>query len=236
MTYVFPPHTLPSLAVNGTRARFPVNEIYCVGRNYADHAIEMGSDPDREPPFFFMKAGFSLLEDGGHMDWPGFSEDVHHEVELVVALGPVEGRGSENPAVAMQDAMSLVYGYAVGIDMTRRDLQAEAKDKARPWEAGKTFLHAAPCSDIRPIASSGEVNAGEIYLEVNGERRQSGDINQMIWKVPEIISRLSALFVLAPGDLIYTGTPAGVGPVAPGDRIDAAIAGVGHLSVGIGQH
>ncbi len=227
MSYVVPPAEPPSLAVIGTSDRFPVNEIYCVGRNYAEHLMEMGDDPDREKPCFFMKPGFALLEDGGTMHMPSLSTDVQHEVELVVAIG----KGGLD--LRVEDALSCVYGYAVGLDMTRRDLQAEAKARGQPWEVGKTFLHAAPCSAILPVADGGtrDIMAGEIYLDVNGERRQTGNINQMLWKVPEVISRLSTLFILAPGDLIYTGTPAGVGGVASGDRIEAAISGVGHLSI-----
>ena len=163
------------------------------------------------------------------MCYPAWSEDVQHEVELVVALR----EGGEN--VSVGDAMSLVFGYATGIDMTRRDLQSEAKKKGRPWEAGKTFRHAAPCSAIMPLAVTGILSEGTVSLAVNGEQRQHGNINQMIWKVPEVISRLSELFVLQPGDLIFTGTPAGVGPVMPGDRIEANIEGPGLLNITVGD-
>lgn len=229
MNFVFSPIDRVALGVTGSDDVFPVGQIYCVGRNYAEHAIEMGHDPNREAPFFFMKPGYAILEEGEEMRYPSHSSDVHHEVELVVALV----RGGENVAVA--DAMDLVFGYAVGIDMTRRDLQAQAKEKSRPWEAGKTFKHAAPCSDIIPIASSGEIRSGAISLSINGEERQRGDINQMIWKIPEVIAKLSELFVLQPGDLIYTGTPAGVGPINPGDEIEAKIEGVGRLNIRIGE-
>ncbi len=223
--YVIEPAAQPILNVAGDERVFPVNEIFCVGRNYADHAIEMGGDPNREPPFFFMKPGFAILGDGGVMEYPAFSNDVHHEVELVVALG----QGGTD--VSEEEATSLIFGYGVGIDMTRRDLQSLAKEKSQPWEAGKTFRHSAPCSNIVPIAQTGELTEGAIWLEINGERRQTGNINQMIWKVPEIIARLSSLFTLAPGDLIYTGTPAGVGPVQKGDAIVANIEAVGRLNV-----
>jgi len=217
VTYVFKPRDVVSVPVAGSAARFPVNNIYCVGRNYADHAIEMGGDPNREAPFFFMKPAFAVLSDGAEMKYPSHSNDVHHEVELVVALQ----RGGTN--ISVEEALSLVYGFGVGVDMTRRDLQGEAKEKSRPWEAGKTFQHAAPCSALRKLSEVGQLNEASITLRINGETRQAGDINQMIWKVPEIISRLSELFVLQPGDMIYTGTPAGVGPVRRGDAINAHI-------------
>ena len=223
MSYVIKPAVINTIPVSGVESSFPVNNVFCVGRNYADHAREMGADPDREAPFFFIKPAFSILTDGAEMTYPGMSDDVHHEVELVVALGD----GGQN--VSVEEAPGLIYGYCVGIDMTRRDLQAEAKEKSRPWEAGKTFLHAAPCGNLLPIIQSGEINAGAIQLSIEGDIRQSGDVNQMIWKVPEVISRLSELFVLQPGDLIFTGTPAGVGPVQRGDLIEASIGGLPEL-------
>jgi fumarylpyruvate hydrolase len=214
-----------SLAVMGHKGRFPVQQIYCVGRNYADHAVEMGHDPVREEPFFFMKPDYSILQDGEVMTYPGMSQDLQHEVELVVALGS----GGQNIDVAQ--ASACIYGYGVGIDMTRRDLQGQAKDQSRPWDAGKSFLHGAPCSALVTSLDAGNIDAGSISLAVNGEIRQSGDLAQMLWKVPEIISRLSMLFFLQPGDLIFTGTPKGVGPVHPGDTINARINGVGELSI-----
>ena len=229
MTYVIEPTPRVSIPVTHGGGLFPVNKIYCVGRNYAEHAIEMGADPDRELPFFFMKPGYAVLTGGVDMIYPNHSKDVHHEVELVVALA----KGGSDISVA--DAMTLVFGYGVGVDMTRRDLQGEAKEDRRPWEAGKTFRHAAPCSDLVPIAESNEINSGAISLSINGQVRQSGDINQMIWKVPEVISRLSELFFLQPGDLIFTGTPAGVGPVHRGDLINASIVDVISLSFRIGS-
>lgn len=229
MRFVVKPAGQVVLPVNGSIDVFPVGQIYCVGRNYADHAIEMGHDPDREEPFFFMKPAYAVLQDGEQMQYPALSSDVHHEVELVVALG----LGGQH--LPVRDAMELVFGYAVGIDMTRRDLQAQAKEKSRPWEAGKTFKHAAPCSAIAPLASTGEMNDGLIQLSINGDDRQRGDINQMIWKVAEVISRLSELFVLQAGDLIYTGTPAGVGPISPGDNIEAQIDRVGSLNIKVGE-
>lgn len=224
MSYVFDPRDVVSVPVDGSMDRFPVNNIYCVGRNYAAHAIEMGFNPDREAPFFFMKPAFAVLSDGAEMKYPAHSKDVHYEVELVVALHI----GGTN--ISVDEAMSLVYAYGVGLDMTRRDLQGEAKETSRPWEAGKTFLHAAPCAALHQWSEAGQLNDASITLSVNGETRQAGNINQMIWKVPEIISRLSELFVLQPGDMIYTGTPSGVGPIQPGDQVSAKIDGLSELS------
>jgi fumarylpyruvate hydrolase len=225
MEYVIPVQTTPSLAVEGTRGRFPVHRIYCVGRNYAEHAREMGHDPDREPPFFFMKPADAIVTDGGDFAYPSHSTDVHHELELVVALG---SGGTEVPAAR---ALDLVYGYAVGLDMTRRDLQAEAKKMGRPWDTVKAFDGSAPCSPIRRASEIGHPTRGAIWLEVNGTSRQRGDLSQLIWKIPEMIAYLSTLFTLAPGDLIFTGTPAGVGPVERGDGLKGAVDGVGTLTV-----
>jgi fumarylpyruvate hydrolase len=216
-----PPVTIP---VAGVEAVFPVNNIYCVGRNYADHAIEMGGDPNREAPFFFMKPAYAVSTNGVAVSYPSHSMDVHHELEMVVALanGGVD--------ISVDKAMGLVYGYSIGVDMTRRDLQAEAKDKRRPWEAGKTFAQAAPLADLLPISETGEINAAEIQLVINGAVRQQGNVNQMIWKVAEIISRLSEMFLLQAGDLIFTGTPAGVGPVEIGDEVNATLTGLPELN------
>ena len=222
---VIPAPPAPSLPVDGSAQRFPVRRVYCVGRNYAAHALEMGHDPDREDPFFFQKNPDGLLPGGGRFPYPPATNEVHHEVELVVALA----RGGRDIAVA--DALSHVYGYAVGIDMTRRDLQAVAKKAGRPWEAAKAFEHAAPCSAIAPAARIGHPDRGAVSLEVNGELRQEGDLAQLVWQVPEIVSLLSALFTLAGGDLIFTGTPAGVGPVARGDRLHGRVAGVGEIDL-----
>lgn len=215
-----------SLPINDSDQSFPVQNIYCVGRNYADHAMEMGHDPDREEPFFFMKPAYTVLPDGGDLVYPPLSQDVHHEVELVVALG--EG-GSNIP---VSSAADHVFGYGVGLDLTRRDLQSEAKAQSRPWDAGKVFLHAAPCSKL-VLKTDGLIDAGNIQLFVNGEQRQQGNINQMIWKIPEIISKLSMLFPLQAGDLIFTGTPAGVGPIFPGDNLLALVENVGALNVSV---
>ncbi|GHC78986.1 fumarylacetoacetase [Limoniibacter endophyticus] len=202
-----------------------MRRIYCVGRNYAAHAIEMGHDPDREPPFFFQKNPDNILPAGSDFPYPAASQDVHFEVELVVALAK---GGADIP---VGSALECVYGYGVGIDMTRRDLQAEAKKLQRPWEIGKAFESSAPCSVIVPASKIGHPDQGEIWLEVNGARRQTGNLNQMIWKVPETISYLSGLFTLAAGDLIYSGTPAGVGAVTQGDIMVAHVDGVGTLEV-----
>lgn len=221
--YVIPAPTVASLPVQGTDARFPVHRIYCVGRNYAAHAVEMGHDPDREEPFFFLKSPTTLLTDGADFPYPSASEDVHHEVELVVALS----NGGRDIAVA--DALSHIYGYAVGLDMTRRDLQAVAKSHGRPWEVAKSFEHSAPCGPLIPAAQTGPLSQGEIWLDVNGTRRQTGDLDQLIWKTAEVISYLSGLFDLRAGDLIMTGTPSGVAAVSRGDQMHAHIAGVGDL-------
>lgn len=223
--YVIAPPAVTVLPVHGTDGLFPVRRIYCVGRNYAAHAIEMGHDPDREEPFFFQKNAGDLLPPGADFSYPPHSADVHFEVELVVALG---GGGRD---IAMAEARDCVFGYAVGIDMTRRDLQALAKEKGRPWEAAKAFDASAPCSTIVPATRIGHPDSGSITLDVNGKRRQSGDLSQMIWKVPEIIAKLSGLFTLSPGDLIYTGTPSGVGAVMRGDAMKAQISGIGSLHV-----
>jgi fumarylpyruvate hydrolase len=223
--YAFPPQPQPTLAIRGGDELFPVHRIYCVGRNYADHAIEMGHDPDREPPFFFLKNPDSLVPDGGEFPYPDASRDVHHELEMVVGLA--EG-GKDIP---LDRALDHVFGYAVGLDMTRRDLQGEAKKLGRPWEVGKAFEHSAPCSALVPAREIGHPAKGRVWLEVNGKPRQNGDLSQLIWKVPEVISYLSGLFTLRPGDLIYTGTPAGVGAVVRGDRLHGGVDGVGELKV-----
>ncbi len=221
--YVIELPAAPSLAVRGTDARFPVRRVYCVGRNYADHAREMGHDPQREQPFFFQKNADSVVADDGRFIYPPATQEVHHEIEMVVAIG---GGGTNIP---VGQALRHVYGYAVGLDMTRRDLQADLKKQGRPWEVAKAFDGAAPCSEIAPAAMVGHPDKGAIWLDVNRGRRQSGDLGQMIWKVPEIISHLSSLFALRAGDLIFSGTPAGVGPVVRGDELFGCVAGVGEL-------
>ena len=225
--YVIAPPPVPSLAIRGSERRFPVHRIYCVGRNYAAHAIEMGHDPDREAPFFFQKSPDTLLPGGSEFPYPDKTEDLHYELELVAALKS----GGKN--IPQAKALECVFGYAVGLDMTRRDLQGEAKKMGRPWDVGKAFDHSAPCSEIVPADTIGHPDAGAVWLEVNGELRQNGDLNQMIWKLPEIISYLSGLFTLAPGDLIYSGTPAGVGATVRGDTLHGGVAGVGELEISI---
>ncbi|EAR52754.1 fumarylacetoacetate hydrolase family protein [Oceanicola granulosus HTCC2516] len=223
MDTVIPPpplHTIPT--IDG--GAFPVRRVYCIGRNYAAHAREMGHDPDREPPFFFQKNPDNL-DPSGTFPYPPLSSDVHHEVELLVALAT----GGSNIAAA--DALDHVWGYAVALDMTRRDLQGEAKARGRPWEIGKAFERSAPVGPLHSAATVGHPARGAITLAVSDTPRQQGDLAQMIWSVPEIIADLSAHYALAPGDVILTGTPAGVGPVAQGDRLEASIAGLGTLSV-----
>ncbi|MEF2547721.1 fumarylacetoacetate hydrolase family protein [Aurantimonas sp. E1-2-R+4] len=224
MSHVFTPAAIPALPVRGSADTFPVRRVYCVGRNYADHAIEMGHDPNKEEPFFFQKNPDNLTT-GDTFPYPGKSSDVHHEIELIVCLG----KGGEE--ISVEDALSHVYGYAVGLDMTRRDLQGVAKKLGRPWEVGKAFEDSAPVSEVVPASAIGHPDAGAIWLKVNGETRQSGDLNQMIWKVAESISYLSGLFRLAPGDVIMTGTPAGVGAVQRGDVLEGHIDGIGDLKV-----
>jgi len=224
LALVFDPPPPVALPVQGRDARFPVRRVYCVGRNYADHVREMGHDPDREEPFFFQKNPDNLVLDG-RFPYPSRTEDVHHEVELVVALA----QGGED--IPVDAALDHIFGYACGIDMTRRDLQAAIKKAGRPWTPAKAFEHSAPISAIAEATRIGHPSSGRIWLAVNGERRQEGDLGQLIWKVPEIIAHLSSLFRLAPGDLVMTGTPAGVGPVVRGDRMTAGIDGLGELAV-----
>lgn len=215
------------MPVDGSDELFPVHRIYCIGRNYAEHAREMGSDPDREAPFWFMKPADAVVLPGSAVPYPPRTTDLHHEVELVVAL---QGAGRN---VSPAEVQALVFGYAVGIDLTRRDLQAEAKRTGRPWTTGKAFDHSAPMSAIRRAAAAGHPRRGTIELFVNGERRQAADLADMIWGVDEAIADLSTLFELKPGDLVFTGTPAGVGSLHPGDRLVGRIENVGELEVSI---
>ena len=224
--YLFEP-VIPALPIAGHDALFPVRRIWCVGRNYADHAREMGADPQREPPFYFAKPADALVPGGGALAYPPRTDDLQHEVELVVALGC----GGAN--IAPEAALEHIFGYAVGLDLTRRDLQAGAKQKGQPWEMGKAFDRSAPISVLQPAAIVGHPRRGAIRLAVNGVERQRADLADMIWTVPEIVANLSALIAMAPGDLIFTGTPAGVGALAAGDRVDASIVGVGELVVSI---
>jgi fumarylpyruvate hydrolase len=225
--FVVPAPTQIGVAVKGTQSLFPVRRIYCVGRNYAAHIREMGGD-EREPPFFFQKPTDAIVADGAVVPYPSLTQDLQHEIELVLAIG---GRGRNVPT---DKAAGLVFGCAVGIDLTRRDLQFKARDAGRPWEPGKSFDHSAPISAIAPRGNAGLPARGSIQLSVNGAVKQQGDLQQMIWNCDEIVSELSRLFELFPGDLIYTGTPSGVGPVRPGDVIDGSIDNIGTLRISIG--
>jgi fumarylpyruvate hydrolase len=217
-----PPIT--TVAVTGTDAVFPVTRVFCVGRNYAEHAIEMGHDPDREPPFFFTKPANAVVPEG-RLPFPTQTQHLHHEIELVVALG----EGGRD--IAVERALDHVFGYGVGLDMTRRDMQAQAKKAGRPWDMAKGFDQSAPTGPLRTVEDVGHPEQGAVWLRINGEPRQEGDLDQQIWKVPEMISHLSTLVALLPGDLIMTGTPKGVGRVEPGDRLNGHIDGVGDLNV-----
>ncbi len=231
MSYVIPPAPLPAAPVAGSTDSFPVRRIYCVGRNYAAHAREMGSDPERDPPFFFCKPADAIVAvaQGATADvpYPTQTANYHHEVELVVAIGK---RGRD---IAVADASEHVWGYAVGFDMTRRDLQFALRDKGRPWELGKAFDHSAPIAPIVPASRSGHPTGGRIWLTVNGMIKQEGDLADLIWSVPETIAHLSKYFELFPGDLIFTGTPEGVGPVVRGDLVAGGVDGFGELSIRI---
>ncbi len=220
MTYVVAAPAQTSVEVAGSSERFPVHRIYCVGRNYAAHAREMGMDPEREPPFFFSKPADAVVPNGASVPYPPRTGNLHHEIELVVAIGT--GGRDITPA----DALAHVFGYAVGNDLTRRDLQFAARDKGQPWDVSKGFDRSAPVTAIRRAAEVGHLERGRIWIEVNGERRQQADLSEMIWNVAEIVAELSTLFDLAPGDLIFTGTPAGVGPVQRGDSLVGGIDGL----------
>jgi fumarylpyruvate hydrolase len=227
MDYVIAAPPLTTLAVDGDERRFPVRRVFCVGRNYAGHAREMGHDPDREPPFFFTKPADAVVPGGGTIPYPPATRDLHHEVELVVALGK---GGVDIPEV---QALDHVFGYAVGIDLTRRDLQAEAKEQRRPWDMAKAFDRSAPVSALRPATQIGHPESNPIQLAVNGQVRQASTLAHHIWSVAETIAFLSGLVELAPGDLIFMGTPEGVGAIARSDRLEASIEGVGELRVTI---
>lgn len=229
MSFVFPPPALPAVEIQGRSERFPVHRIYCVGRNYAAHAREMGKDPEREAPFFFAKPADAIVANGARIPFPSRTADLHHEIELVVAIG----KGGVD--IAVEQALDHVFGYAVGLDLTRRDLQAEAKDKGRPWDTGKGFDRSAPITAITPSDRFDRLDNGNIWLAVNGVRRQQGALADMIWSVPEIIAELSTLFELAPGDLIYTGTPAGVAAVHSGDRLEGGVDGLETLRITLGS-
>ena len=217
------------MAIAGSDDLFPVHRVYCVGRNYADHAREMGHDPDREPPFFFQKSPDNLLPSGSpqgsNFPYPTKSVNVHHEIEMVCALG---SGGNDIPK---EKAMDLVWGYGVGLDMTRRDLQGDAKKAGHPWDLAKAFEYSAPISPLLPATDTENMAQARIWLNVNGETRQNGNTNQLIWSVPETISYLSGLFELRPGDLVFTGTPAGVGAVFKGDVLEGGVEGLGEIKI-----
>jgi fumarylpyruvate hydrolase len=217
-SYVFPPTETPSVEIEGGPERFAVHRIYCVGRNYEAHAREMGKDPTREPPFFFTKPADALVPNHSTIPYPSRTKNLHHEIELVLAIGK-PGR-----EIASGAALEHIFGYAVGNDLTRRDLQFEARDKGRPWDTGKAFDRSAAITAIRPVSVGGHVLRGRIWLSVNGKVRQDADVSELIWGVAELVAELSTLFELRTGDLIYTGTPAGVGPVTSGDRMEGGVA------------
>lgn len=225
MSWVIPPAARPAVPVHGSNDRFPIRRIICVGRNYADHAREMGHDPDREPPFFFTKPPDALLTDDAPLTFPPATKDLHFEGELVVALG-AGGAGLD-----AEDAAALIWGYAAGNDLTRRDLQAEAKRMGRPWDMAKGFDGSAVCGPLHQAARP--LDRGRLQVEVNGIRRQDACLSQMIWTVPDIIAHLSRLVTLAAGDLIYTGTPAGIGALHPGDEVTVRIEGLTPVSTRI---
>ncbi|MBW7901556.1 MAG: fumarylacetoacetate hydrolase family protein [Rhodocyclaceae bacterium] len=234
MSYVFPPAPQASLAVADSADRFPIRRVYCVGRNYADHAREMGAHDQadgREPPFFFSKPADAVVP-GGDVPYPPATANLQHEVELVVALGPeTAALGDGGADIPVAEALRCVYGYAVGFDLTRRDVQARAKEKGHPWDMGKGFDASAPTGPLHPASAIGHPQRGAIWLKVNGETRQNGDLADMSWRVAEVIAKLSTFVRLAPGDLIFTGTPAGVSTVARGDVLEGGVAGVGELRI-----
>lgn len=227
-SFVIPAPPQASIAVAGHNKSFPVRRIWCVGRNYLEHIREMGND-ERAPPFFFAKHADMVVADGATIPYPPLTKDFHHEVELVVAL---KSGGRNIPA---DQALDHVYGYAVGIDLTRRDLQGAAKKKERPWEIGKSFDHSAPCGALQPATTIGHPAKGKIWLSINGAEKQKGDLTELIWSVPEIIAKLSEQVTLDAGDIILTGTPAGVGALVTGDKVECGIDGIGTLRIAIGK-
>ena len=224
MSFVITPIELTALVIDGSDNLFPVARVFCIGRNYADHAIEMGGNPDREDPFFFAKPATAIVPGGGSLAYPPATANLHHEVELVVAIG-AGGRD-----ISLEAAARCIFGYAVGIDLTRRDLQDEAKKKGRPWDMAKGFDCSGPVGALMPAERAADVGNAGIALDVNGSKRQSGNVNQMIWKTTEAISFLSGLVELRAGDIIFTGTPAGVGAVVRGDRLYAEVTGLPALA------
>ena len=227
MNFVIDPPTTASVAVAGSSDRFPVRRIFCVGRNYAAHAREMGKDPDREPPFFFLKPADAVVDDGAIIPYPPETANLHYEAELIVAIGKA---GTD---IAPDAALEHVWGYGIGLDMTRRDLQNAAKDLGRPWDWGKGFDRSAPIGPIHPVASVGHIASGRIWLDVDGTTKQDSDISKLIWPIPDVISIASRSMELRPGDLIMTGTPEGVGPVKPGQTMTVGIDGLGEIKIRI---
>ena len=225
--FVVSPPPVSSVAVAGTKARFPVRRIICVGRNYAAHAREMGRDPDREPPFFFLKPTDTVVDDGAAVPYPPETSNFQYEIELVVAIGK---GGADIP---VERALDHVFGYAVGIDLTRRDLQLQAREQGRPWDWGKGFDLSAPCAPLHTVKEVGHPSKGRIWLAVDGDVKQDADLSELIWSVPEIISIASRSMELRPGDLIYTGTPAGVGPVRRGEVMTGGIDGLGAIRISV---
>lgn len=225
MSYVIPSWSLPSLPVAGTDDEFPIRRVFCVGRNYAAHAREMGHNPDREDPFFFMKPSDAVIANGGDINYPPATSDLHHEIEMVVAL---KSGGKDIP---VESANDHVFGYGVGLDMTRRDVQGEAKKAGRPWDMGKGFDQSAPCATLHPVSETGIIDDAAIWLKVNGEVRQTSNLNALIWSVPETISYLSGLVELAAGDLIFSGTPEGVAAVVKGDVLEGHVDGLTNLTI-----
>lgn len=227
--YVINPPAVASVAVAGSEARFPVRRIFCVGRNYAAHAREMGRDPDREPPFFFTKPADAVVDDQQIVAYPPETNNFHYEAELVLAIG----KGGVN--IPEDQALDYIWGYAVGNDLTRRDLQLAAREQGRPWDWGKAFDRSAVCGPIHPVSELGHLDQGVIRLTVNGVVKQDADLKELIWSVPEIVSILSRTMEIKAGDLVYTGTPAGVGPLVPGDICVVEIAGLGSITTTIGE-
>ena len=227
--FVIDPPAQPSVAVAGSTARFPIRRVFCVGRNYAAHAREMGKDPDREPPFFFTKPADAVVPAEGTVPYPPLTENLHHEIELVVAIG----KGGANVSAAQ--ALDLGWGYGVGVDLTRRDLQDVAKKMSRPWDWSKSFDASGPCGPLQPVSAVGHPSKGAIWLNVNGETRQKGDLDELIWPVADVIAYISEAMTLQPGDLIFTGTPAGVGALNPGDTVSGGVEGVGEITFTIGK-
>ncbi len=227
--FVIQPAPQASVAVAGSEARFPIRRVFCVGRNYAAHAREMGKDPDREPPFFFTKPADAVVPAAGTVPYPPLTENLHHEIELVVAIG--KAGANVSPA----QALDLVWGYGVGVDLTRRDLQDVAKKMSRPWDWSKSFDASGPCGPLLPVSAIGHPSKGAIWLKVNGEIRQQGDLTELIWPVADVVAYISEAVTLQPGDLIFTGTPAGVGALNPGDAVAGGVEGIGEIAFTIGK-